>query len=687
MKRAIYITVIFSFFCKMLPAQTSPGRVINPLAGTTVPNEELFIVFQKNNELRWEDYTVKVYLDGMDYSSLIKLQGDLLTVLATHRMKPGTHKITVRLTAKGMMPLESSWTFQTEGKGIPALPNAQAERPTFSMRSDLQLQSRLTGLSGPGQALRQEPPSLQTFNFLGSAFHNNLEIPFRFYITNQERSSLQWRNTYMIGLKTKRLGLYAGDVFPVYQRHVVNGSKIRGGRASVKLRNTTFDLSYGNIQRSLEGQLRQYDVALGFPPVNLETGTGLYIVPGSYRRDVLAAQVRFDSKRTKGETTFSFLRGTDRASSIEFGGPAGENIVFGFGHKTSSKNKALVLDLGISGSLTTRDARSGAASNSELQDIYGRESAVDPASLESFFVINASTTPLRITGLPSVSAFANARLNVLRQHFTMQYERVGSSFYSYGIPFLINDRRTLAISDWVHLWKQRIMLSANYRYFTNNLSGQKPLTQETGHLQTSLRFRPGPAWPQLMFSYSDFRRRGEDVVLKKETMKRSILTWTAGVFHNFKIGETQQSVNFSYSRNNRHDGLRDNSDFFTDAINVRLSSDVTKNFQVSAEYQFLLLSNDTSDFNRQNGYGLRLRYQTPGKKFNLSAGARQFRTAETFFTPEANRRMLDGRVEYAVRNDLAISVQVGRSEYREAFFENRRYDETWGEAGLRYRWR
>ena len=671
----------------MLLAQQSPGRIISPVAGTTVPNEELFIVFQKNEELRWEDLTVKVYLDAVDLSALAKTSGGLLTVLATHRMKPGEHKITVRFTAKGAAPLASEWRFNVAGRKTPLPIDSQPEQPAFSMRSDLQLQSRLTDLTGPGQFLRQEPASLHTVNFLGSAFHKNLEFPFRFYVTNQERSSLQWRNTYLIGLKTKRLGLFAGDVFPTYQRHVLNGSKIRGGRAYVKLRNTTFDVSYGNIQRSLEGELRQYDVALGFPPVNLETSTGLYVVPGSYRRNVLAAQVRFEGKRSKGETTFSFLRGTDKASSIDYGGSAGENLVFGFGHKIATKNKALLLDLGVSGSITTRDARNGSASADEIKDIYDREPPVDPGSFESFFVLNASTTPLRITGLPSVSAFANARLNVLRQHFTMQYERVGGSFYSYGMPFLINDRRTLAVGDWVHLWKQRIMLSANYRYYVNNLSEEKPTTQETGYVQTSLRFRPSPEWPQLMLSFNDFRRNGEDIFLKKTVLKRTIQTWTAGVFHSFTIGTSRQSVNLSYSRNNRLDKLRENSDFFTNSLNARLSSDLPAGFQATLEYQFLLLSNDTSDFNRQNGYGFRLRYQTSNKKFNISAGVRQFRTAETFFTPEANRRLFDGRAEYFIRKDLSFSVQVGRSEYREDLFEKRNYEEFWGEAGLRYRLR
>lgn len=239
----------------------------------------------------------------------------------------------------------------------------------------------------------------------------------------------------------------------------------------------------------------------------------------------------------------------------------------------------------------------------------------------------------------------------------------------------------------MHLWKQRIMLSANYRYYVNNLSEEKPTTQETGFLQTSVRFRPHPAWPQLMFSFNDFRRNGEDVFLKKTVLKRTILTWTAGIFHSFKIGENRQSINLSYSRNNRLDKLRDNSDFFTNSLNARVSSDLPAGLQVTLEYQFLLLTNDTSDFNRQNGYGFRLRYQTPKKNFNVSAGARQFRTAETFFTPEANRRLFDGRAEYFVRKDLSFILQVGRSEYREDLFETRNYEEFWGEAGLRYRFR
>ena len=687
LKKLFLLPSIFFLLGEMLLAQKSPGKVISPLAGTTVPNEELFIVFQKNKELRWEDYTLQVHVDEVNLSTLVKMTGDLLTVLATHRMKTGEHKITVRFLAEGTTPLVASWTFNVAGRKNPLPATTQAVQPGFSMRSDLQLQSRLTDLSGPGRFLRQEPPGLHTVNFLGSAFHKNLEIPFRFYVTNQEKSSLQWRNTYMIGLKTKQLGLFAGDVFPNYHRHLLNGSKIRGGRAWVKLRNTTFDVSYGSIQRSLEGELRQYDVALGFPPVNLETSSGLFVVPGSYRRDVLAAQVRFDSKYSKSETTLSLLRGTDRASSIQYGGPPGQNIVFGFGHKSTTKNKALELDLGVSISMTTRDTRGGAASSEEIEEVYGREPPVDPSRVESIFLLNASTTPYRITGLPSASVFANLRLNVLRQHFSIQYERVGGAFYSYGMPFLITDRRTVAVGDWAHFWEKRIMLSANYRYYVNNLSEEKSTTQATGNLQTSLRFSPNPDWPQLQFSYNDFRRNGEDVFLKETVLKRTIQTYTAGLHYAFPISTTKQSVNLSYSRNNRLDKLREGSDFFTNALNARASSDLPAGFQVTLEYQFLLLSNDTSNFNRQIGYGFRLRYQTPGKKFNLSAGARQFRTEETFFTPEANRRLFDGRAEFFFRNDLSFSVQVGRSEYEEVMLGNRNYEEVWGEAGLRYRLR
>lgn len=687
LKRTLYLSPIFLLPCFVSLAQTSPGKIISPVPGSTVPNEELFIVFQKNSNLQWDAHTVEVYLDKMSMKSLMKTSGDLLTVLATHRMKPGEHEISVRFWRVGVEPMVAIWKFNVAGRKNPLPPAPATAKPDFSMRSDLRLQSRLTDLNGPGSYLRQEPPSLHAVNFHGSAFHKNLEFPFRFYVTNQEQSSLQWRNTYMLGLKTKRLGLFAGDVFPNYHRHLLNGSKIRGGRAYVKLRNMTLDISHGNIQRSLEGELRQYDVALGFPPINLETSTGLFVVPGSYRRDVTAVQLKFEGKFMKEEASFTFLHGKDKTSSIQYGGQPSENMAFGFNYKTASKNRAAELDLGASISITTRDTRGGASTTQEIEELYDREPPVDPASVDWFFPLNTSTTPYRITGLPSATAFANLRLNVLQQHFSMQFERVGSSFNTYGMPFLINDRRTLSVGDWVHLWKQRIMLSANYRYYVNNLSEEKPTTQETGYLQASLRFRPDPKWPQLMLSFNDFRRNGENVYNNETVLKRTIQTWTAGVIHNFGIGTAQQSASLSYSRNNRLDQLRANSDFFTDAINARLSSDLPAGFQVTLEYQFMLLSNDTSDFNRQNGYGFRLRYQTPGKKFNVSAGARQFRTAETFFTPEANRRVFDGRVEYFFMEDLSFNVQVGRSEYEEAMTDNRNYEEFWGEAGIRWRWR
>lgn len=687
LKRALYLSPIFLLTCLVSLAQTSPGKIISPVPGSTVPNEELFIVFQKNSNLRWDDFTVEVFLDKLAMNSLAKTSGELLTVLATHRMKPGEHEIIVRFWKIGVEPMVATWKFSVAARKNQLPTSPATAKPGFSMRSDLRLQSRHTDLNGPGSHLRQEPPSLHAVNFLGSAFHKNVEFPFRFYVTNQEQRSLQWRNTYMLGMKTKRLGLFAGDVFPNYHRHLLNGSKIRGVRSYVKLRNMTLDVSHGSIQRSLEGELRQYDVALGFPPVNLETSTGLYVVPGSYRRDVTAAQLKIEGKLLKEEATFTFLHGKDKPSSIQYGGQPAENMAFGFGYKMASKNRAAELDLGASISITTRDTRGGASTSAEIKELYDREPPVDPASVEWLFPLNTSTTPYRITGLPSATVFVNTRLNVLQQHLSLQFERVGNSFYSYGMPFLINDRRTLAVGDWVHFWKQRIMLSANYRYYVNNLSEEKPTMQETGYLQTSLRFRPAPKLPQLMLSFNDFRRNGKDVYKDETVLKRTIQTWTAGILHAFSIGSTKQSASLSYSRNNRLDELRADSDFFTDALNARLSSDLPAGFQVTLEYQFMLLSNDTSDFNRQNGYGFRLRYQTPNNKFNVSAGARQFRTAETFFTPEANRRLFDGRAEYFFTEGLSFSVQAGRSEYAEALSSNRNYEEFWGEAGLRWRWR
>jgi hypothetical protein len=168
-------------------------------------------------------------------------------------------------------------------------------------------------------------------------------------------------------------------------------------------------------------------------------------------------------------------------------------------------------------------------------------------------------------------------------------------------------------------------------------------------------------------------------------LKRTILTYTAGLQHAFQVGTSQQSFNLSFSRNTRTDDLRSSSDFFTNSLNVQLTSNLPASLQLTLEYQFLLLSNDTSDFNRQSGYGFRLRYQTTNKKFSLSAGARQFHTAETFFTPEASRRLFDGRAEFSVLKDLSFSLQFGLSKYEEAMGDFRNYEELWGELGLRYR--
>ena len=658
------------------------GQIISPQAGAVLQNGELFVVFKKNNRHRWTDYNFDVYVDRDDMTELAKTTGDMLTLLLTHPLRPGEHEITVHIALKGKPLEEFKRTFSIAGKVSPT----QTSQPKFRLRANFEARSRITDLSGPGQRLRQEPPQLHTLNFRGSAFHNKVEFPFRLYVTNQDKSYLQWRNTYMLGIKTHRFALYGGDVFPNFHRHLINGSKIRGGRAYVRMKNTFLDVAYGNIQRGIEGALQQYDVALGFPPVNLEAD-GTFIEAGRYKREILSGRLLFKSKYSKDETALLFLRGKDIASSIEFGGPVGQNIVLGFSHKTTSDSGRLFFDFGLSGSMTTRDIRPGAISNAEIRELYDREAFINPKSIEPIFVINASTTPLRITGFPSISWYGILRLKVLQQNITLQHERVGGAFYSYGLPYLINDRLSFALSDKVDFWKRKVILTANYRYYKNNLSDEKTTTQQTGYLQSSLIIQLKPTWPQLILSYNGFQRKGKDVYANKEVLKRFVQTYSVGTYYSFKTGETMQGIQFSFSRNERLDKLRANNDFYTDALNARLNLEPLVGFKIMLEYQFLLLSNDTSDFNRQNGYGLRLQYRTLDKKFNFSAGARQFRTDETAFSPEANRKLFDVRMEYFIWKNLSLTLRAGRTVYDEAILNTRNYEEMWGEAGLRFRFR
>ncbi len=668
--------------CAFLAVQLSgqaPVQVISPQSGASVNSGELFVVLKKNTKRKWSDYNFEVYIDRDDLTARAKTNGDMRTLLVTRHLRPGEHEITIRMALRGKKLEETKHRFTVAGK---VLANKEAQ-PKFRMRSNFETKSRFTDLSGPSQNLRQEPPELLTLNFRGSAFLNKVEIPFRFYVTNQEKGQLQWRNTFMLGIKTKKFGIYGGDVFPNFHRHTIIGTKVRGGRAYVKMKNTTLDVALGNIQRGIEGLLRQYDVALGFPPVNLDEN-GFFIESGLYKRQILAARLLFEGKYSKNQTTLTFLHGKDKESSIEFGGPVGQNIVFGFSHKATSENGRAFLDFGLSSSLTTRDIRGGAITNSEIREIYDREAFINPESIESLFVINETTTPLRITGLPSISWYAIARLNVLKQNLTLQYERVGGSFFSYGQPYLINDRQTFALGDRIELWKRKVVLTANYRYYTNNLGEEKPITQETGYLRSSLRIQPKINWPQLILSYSGFQRKGEEVFAKEKTIDRYIETYTAGAHYSFKTGATMQGIQFSFSRNNRLDNLKESNDFFTDILNARLNIEPVVGLKIMMEYQFLLLSNDTSDFNRQNGYGIRLQYRSLDKKFNCSIGARQFQTAETAFAPEANRKLFSARLEYRIVKDMAFTLRAGRTEYNEAVLDTRNYEEMWGEAGVRY---
>ena len=99
----------------------------------------------------------------------------------------------------------------------------------------------------------------------------------------------------------------------------------------------------------------------------------------------------------------------------------------------------------------------------------------------------------------------------------------------------------------------------------------------------------------------------------------------------------------------------------------------------------MLLSNDTSNFSKNNTYGIRLGYRTKNNKLRFSVGAMRVRSIKTDWLPESERSSISAIVNYEINKNFSVKLEGGNSGYIESDNTNRDYNELWGEVGLRYR--
>ena len=249
----LVLSVLFIFELRTVGNQVT---VYSPYPNDTVTDKELFISFSFSNVSDSYKSYVQLFLDDLDYSTLLKKGFSKYSALITQPLKPGKHTIKVRVITDKGQSLKQEWDIfvVNENKMKKKYPEMyekyKPKKKDFSIKGSFSASTKFSDVTGEGAALRQEPPQTHEFRLDGGISYKNYTIPFKFFFTNHDKPGIPPRNRLMLSLKGKKAGIVIGDANPSYDRLVLNGSRVRGGEAYLALRNFRISAAYCELNRS-----------------------------------------------------------------------------------------------------------------------------------------------------------------------------------------------------------------------------------------------------------------------------------------------------------------------------------------------------------------------------------------------------------------------------------------------------
>ncbi|MCD4696954.1 MAG: hypothetical protein K8S16_12020 [Bacteroidales bacterium] len=687
---------IFLFLLSVLLNGQGLGTIVCPQPNDTVRNGELLIVFRINPGLNIKHSSLEVLIDNLNYNYLLKRNNNKLSLLITSDLKPGNKTIVIKGKDEFGNQYQQKCEFsivrnnqQTRSKDTSLFINHKK----IKVKASLDAFSRFLEITGDGAWLRQEPPETHNLNFRGNIQYRNINIPMKLHLTNHERPGLQPRDRFMIGVKSKRAGILFGDVNPRYHRLILNGARIRGGEAYVNFRNTQLNVVYGTINRAVEGLKLYYNSLENqyFPPVNLEIIPnqqdtaiqiqGYYNDPGIYSRKVIAADVTFGSSNTDNKVHVVVLKSTDDTTSINFGGQAAQNLSFGLDVDFKDKSRKFKAKAGIAAALTTRDIRYGASSKDTLEAIYNIDMPFDPEKYKRLFIFNTSSTILTWNNTPFFAYYFKPEYNFSNHRISAEIRRIGSDFQSFGNPYLINDRFIVSLSDRMFFFKKHLFLYLRLKHFNDNLAKINTVTYHTNMADASFNLLIKNKLPRITGGYRVYLRDSKSS--ESDESQYRISNYRLGLNYNINYRKTNNSLTFMFSRNDRYSFVQ-NGSVFTNSLNIGFVQTYPFGLNLALQYNLMLLTNDTSDLNKNNTYSIRLGYRHKSNKFRVSVKAGRIRSFETMFYAGSERNFYNADLSFKAWGNFEILLQAGKTEYHEAGTSDRNFDEIWGQVGLRY---
>lgn len=305
----------------------------------------------------------------------------------------------------------------------------------------------------------------------------DIEIPFSFVISEQNRSFRQPFNQFGLSPTWKWITLHGGFRNLTYSNYTLNGHTFLGAGIDLNPKWLRFSAMYGRFQKAIEEDT-----------TDIANELSQYTYP-AYKRRGFATKIGFGKNNNFLDIIYTKIWDDSASLSKK---PEKEKILPGnnstlgiVAQTTFLKNFTFNLDAAMSA--LTKDVTS---SPYDLNDVLmGKIANILVPGKLSTVVSYALETSLRYNSRP-VTILA-------------KYQRIAPEYESYGMYFIQSDLERVTIAPNFRMFKNKLMLGGSYGYQRDNLKNNKLAATRRMIGSANLNYNAGPKFG-VTFSYSNF---------------------------------------------------------------------------------------------------------------------------------------------------------------------------------------
>ncbi len=673
-------------------ADTDYLKILSPQNGAKVKDGELFIAVQLLDSETFKKSSVRLMMDGFIINFQAKVTDKKVTMLYLQHLRAGMHHLKMNAqTSDGGQLAVLEWDFEIVKSKLDSLggdANApQVAKRNFDITGFINMATRLDTATGPGKGLRQAPNANHEISFAVEPRFKSWSMPISGYFTNTDYAYLQPRSKFRIGIKNNLFEAYYGDHFPVYDPLVLNGVRVHGYEAILKLRRFSLLFVHGDLTRAVDGQILKVRKDTAFIPYNIRHDAlrdSFYVNPGVYRRTMTAVRINAGKEQEGSIFGLTLLRAQDDTNSIKLGTAPKQNLAVSFDQSILSQNGVFRESAGFAMSMTTNDYTRAPFTRLELDTTLKQSLPIDPSFFKNLIIINPSTSPLLIQKLASATWFVKANLKWGFNKFAFDYHRVGPAYESFGNPFMRNDIEEVSIGDNMNFWKRRIGLQLKYVTNDNNLYNQLTNKVINNYYIANLSFSPHPRWPQAFAGFRENDRITTSYIEQDFKINDKLLTYNAGLNYRLQEGKAATNFNMMYSGTVRNNTALPDNNSNSSVIFATVQQNLNIPLSITGQYSnYNTITKAGGSLQKLNTFGGAIAYNFKKPKITVTAGYNSNKNEATLYTTSNSRNSLVLQYRQEINTHINFYIETGNSNYRDANPANK-YNDYYGTANLNF---